>query len=333
MESSLARVPTGKTSVEVQSSSTSKTLQTITHPCRGVATTLGIITGGLTAAGCVVIALGSGIPPFLAIGVLMLLAAGGIGIVALSTASGSTDTWDNIRTLCTLCKEHHREAFEEFIGSPKFVEVAKRDAGGCWSAKQDRKDSDVLNLLVTWIATSEVFTPTERTKILNELRTHDSGMRQRVSKEVVKTCAKVGAVEPFKNALRSICWFDTSDPYTRRHYTRENNIIKIKIRSIVQVIPLMPEFAQKDIIKQLSMVNGVWQYCLSAHNVASKLFERIEKLDPPARWQLLSLEDGYGATLVHQLGAYSKAPGLVPKLFKLLGDKESILASNYTCNK
>jgi hypothetical protein len=155
-----------KTAADQSTGFTTKDLPTVTHPCRKTACILGGITGNLGLAGVIMIVMGGPNPATLTIGIITLFAAGIIGIVALCKEFNSTYNQDNIRMLCTFCQEHHPKEFEQFIGSSKFAEIATRDAGGCWSAKQDRKDSDVLDSLVDWVATSGIFSPEETREAL-----------------------------------------------------------------------------------------------------------------------------------------------------------------------
>jgi hypothetical protein len=298
---------------------TTKDLPTVTHPCRKTACILGGITGNLGLAGVIMIVMGGPNPATLAIGIITLLAAKIIGIVALCREFNSTYNQNNIRMLCTFCQEHHSEEFEQFIGSSKFAEIATRDAGGCCSAKQDRKDSDVLDSLVGWVATSGIFSAEETIEALDQLQTHTGRYAKScVSEKVIKICAKAGAIVPFQRALRSIDWrYHEASPST------VNEVVK-QVAGIICSIPLMPELEQGKFLRYSPCKDALCR-CLADNETALALLTEIEKLEPIARRELLTRVSANGQTLATCIADKCKLPGLVPKLFNLVGKDADLL--------
>jgi hypothetical protein len=313
-------LPQADTAVAQRAAFTTNDLPTVTHPCRKTACILGGIAGNLGLAGIIMLMVSGTNPAALAIGIITLLASGTIGIVALCMEFGSTYNRDNIRTLCTFCQEHHPREFERFIASPEFAEIATRDAGGCWSARQDGKDFNVLDVLVNWVTNSEVFLREERVGALNRLQTHTGTCATPcVSEKIIQICVKAGAIAPFQRALYSMDW---------RYHERSPSTINEAVKQIVNIIcsiPSMPTSAQKEFLKDAYCEKAL-RHCLTDKDIASALLSEIERLEPSERLELLSPTNAGGSSLAMYIAESSKLQSLVPKLFSLIKEPKDLLS-------
>jgi hypothetical protein len=280
-------------------SSGPKTVSTLTDVAIGLAGCGGfVLLMGFTAFN----------PIALAVGAVMLFAAGVIGVCAWGMNRICTPTQANIQTLCDRCRGRHPEEFAEFMRNLKIMNVP---------ANRNERDSAVLLAIVKFIGTNDIFTPRERMDILSAIRLLPSaGPLSASSSETLRLLAKAGVTRPFVDCFARI-----------NNYHNKGAIFSQFLPAIAQ----MPEDAQTTLLTHERgylgpLILEILTNCNNPEDI-ELLLTMVDKLPQAQRDELLKNEAGKGCVMAHRF-AYHKCgtPALLRQFLDLYPSDAARLA-------
>jgi hypothetical protein len=113
-----------------------------------------------------------------------------------------------------------------------------------------------------------------------------------------------------------------------KHMVEQSKLpdLALKLYSpIILSIPSMSKLELEEFLQNPNRYDALYP-CLADGNTASILLTKIEELEPIARRELLTRVSANGHTLAGYIAEKCRLPGLVPKLFNLVGKDADLLS-------